>query len=266
MDGFVSKRSLVQVVEHQPHPLIQRAQILHQASDDGRAVQTGGGGQLPHPPRPDRRPPQRLQNRQPERLPVALPTPHRHRRRPVAQTHRGDPRAQQKRLPAPRRHRHVHHTLPRAQPPDQARRGTNHALTPGPAGSTAAAKSATTRTWSHPGMLNPWISPNHAMRTNPSDPDSDRMAAQDRPTDDRGARRYEILVREPIGPTTMQAFPTLAASRSARDTLLTGSLPDQSALYGVIHQLEALGLQLLEIGRLSTGDPERAAQCPTRCH
>jgi hypothetical protein len=45
----------------------------------------------------------------------------------------------------------------------------------------------------------------------------------------------------------MQAFPTLAASRSGQDTLLIGSLPDQSALYGVIGQLEALGLQLLEI-------------------
>ena len=41
----------------------------------------------------------------------------------------------------------------------------------------------------------------------------------------------------------MQAFATLAESRSGQDTLLVGSLPDQSALYGVIHQLEALGLQ-----------------------
>ena len=55
----------------------------------------------------------------------------------------------------------------------------------------------------------------------------------------------------------MQAFPTLAARRSAQDTLLVGSLPDQCALYGVIHQLEALGLQLLEIRRPPRGDPER---------
>ena len=62
-----------------------------------------------------------------------------------------------------------------------------------------------------------------------------------------GSRRYEIRVRGPIGPTIMQAFPTLTATRSGKDTLLAGSLPDQSALYGVIHELEALGLQLLEI-------------------
>jgi hypothetical protein len=86
------------------------------------------------------------------------------------------------------------------------------------------------------------------------------MAANDSATGGREPRRYEIRVRGPIGPTMMQAFPTMAASRSAQDTLLIGSLPDQSALYGVVHQLEALGLQLLEIRRLQTGDPERAAQ------
>ena len=97
------------------------------------------------------------------------------------------------------------------------------------------------------------------MRSNPSDADPDRMAAKNTATGGRKPPRYEIRVRGPIGPTLMQAFPTLAASRNGEDTLLTGSLPDQSALYGVIHQLEALGLQLLEIRRLPSGDPERAA-------
>ena len=81
------------------------------------------------------------------------------------------------------------------------------------------------------------------------------MPAKDSATGGREQRRYEIRVRGSIGPTIMQAFPTLAASRSGEDTLLTGSLPDQSAVYGVIHQLEALGLQLQEIRRLPTGDP-----------
>ena len=85
------------------------------------------------------------------------------------------------------------------------------------------------------------------------------MAAKDRATAGSEPRRYEIRVGGPIGPTMMEAFPTLAATRSGRGTLLTGSLPDPSAMYGVISQLEALGLQLLEIRRLPTGDPERAA-------
>jgi hypothetical protein len=81
------------------------------------------------------------------------------------------------------------------------------------------------------------------------------MQANRRAAGDHESRRYEIRIRGPIGPTMMQAFPTLAMSRNGQDTLLTGSLPDQSARYGVIHQLEALGLQLQEIRRLPTGDP-----------
>ena len=73
------------------------------------------------------------------------------------------------------------------------------------------------------------------------------MSAEKRATGGRERRRYEIRVRGPVGATMMQAFPTLAAASRGQDTLLTGSLPDQSALYGVIYQLEALGLQLLEI-------------------
>ena len=91
------------------------------------------------------------------------------------------------------------------------------------------------------------------MRTHPSDADPSRVAADKSATGDGEPRRYEIRVRGPIGPTIMQAFPTLTASRSGRDTLLAGSIPDQSALYGVIHQLEALGAQLLEIRCPSSG-------------
>jgi hypothetical protein len=73
-------------------------------------------------------------------------------------------------------------------------------------------------------------------------------------------RRYEIHVRGSLGPTMMQAFPTLAVSRRGQDTLLSGSLLDQSALYGVIHELEALGLELLEIRPLPAGDTGRPAR------
>ena len=79
------------------------------------------------------------------------------------------------------------------------------------------------------------------------------MPAEKSATGGCGPRRYEIRVRGPLGPTIMQAFPSLTATPSGHDTLLTGSLPDQSALYGVIHQLEALGLQLLEINRRKCG-------------
>ena len=93
------------------------------------------------------------------------------------------------------------------------------------------------------------------MRAHPPDADPDRMPSKNTATGSPGLRRYEIHVRGPIGPTIMQAFPTLTASRSGQDTLLVGPLPDQCALYGVIHQLEALGVQLLEIRRLPSSEP-----------
>ena len=84
----------------------------------------------------------------------------------------------------------------------------------------------------------------------PPTPTLDRMPANNRATGDREPRRYEIRVRGPIGPTTMQAFRTLDREPKRSRHAAAGSLPDQCALYGVIHQLEALGLQLLEIRRL----------------
>jgi hypothetical protein len=93
-----------------------------------------------------------------------------------------------------------------------------------------------------------------------SPPTIEQMAANNSAIGGCEPPRYEIRVRGPIGPTVMQAFPTFTASRSGHDTLLTGSIPDQSALYGVIHQLEALGLQLLEIHRRRCGGPETMGQ------
>ena len=87
------------------------------------------------------------------------------------------------------------------------------------------------------------------MRAHPPNADAARVPADQSATGGSARRCYEIRVRGPIGPTIMQAFPSLTATRSGHDTLLIGSLPDQSALYGVINQLEALGLQLLEIRR-----------------
>jgi hypothetical protein len=87
-----------------------------------------------------------------------------------------------------------------------------------------------------------------------STPSIDRMAANSDAAGGSEPRCYEIRVRGPIGPAALQAFPTLTASRCGTDTLLTGSIPDQSALYGVINQLEALGLQLLEIHRRRRGE------------
>ena len=61
---------------------------------------------------------------------------------------------------------------------------------------------------------------------------------------------YEIWVRGHLGETMRSAFPTLRAQRRGHDTVLTGALPDQAALYGVLGDIEGLGLELLEVRRL----------------
>jgi len=63
-------------------------------------------------------------------------------------------------------------------------------------------------------------------------------------------QRYRIRVRGRLGPTLRSAFPALQARASGGDTVLTGTLPDRAALHGVLEQIEALGLDLLEVRRL----------------
>jgi hypothetical protein len=70
-----------------------------------------------------------------------------------------------------------------------------------------------------------------------------------RDTSTRSPGRYEIRIRGPIGQTILAAFPALSARQVGGDTLLRGHLPDQAALYGVLHQIEALGLELVEVRR-----------------
>jgi hypothetical protein len=60
---------------------------------------------------------------------------------------------------------------------------------------------------------------------------------------------YEIRIRGLLGATLLGAFPGLHARRHGAETVLTGALPDQAALYGVLDQIEALGLELVELRR-----------------
>ena len=61
---------------------------------------------------------------------------------------------------------------------------------------------------------------------------------------------YEIRVRGLLGETLLGAFPGLRARAHGTETVLTGALPDQAALYGVLGHMEALGLELLELRRI----------------
>ena len=61
---------------------------------------------------------------------------------------------------------------------------------------------------------------------------------------------YTIRLRGVLSDTLLVAFPELHAETGAGETLLTGTLCDQAALYGVLDQIEALGLELLEVRQL----------------
>jgi hypothetical protein len=61
--------------------------------------------------------------------------------------------------------------------------------------------------------------------------------------------RYQIRVRGVLSETLLFAFPGFDARQQQGDTLLTGELPDRAALFGVLSQIEALGLELLEVRR-----------------
>jgi hypothetical protein len=67
---------------------------------------------------------------------------------------------------------------------------------------------------------------------------------------DQPTYRYCIRVHGRLGETICSAFPALQARASGGDTVLTGPLPDRAALFGVLAQIEALGLELVELRRL----------------
>ncbi|HEY2550454.1 MAG TPA: hypothetical protein VGI64_07740 [Streptosporangiaceae bacterium] len=71
---------------------------------------------------------------------------------------------------------------------------------------------------------------------------------------DAATAPYMIRVKGHLGATMLCAFPTLAPNHHGAHTILTGLL-DRSALYGVLAEIEALGLDLLEIRKLSQ-DPK----------
>ena len=62
---------------------------------------------------------------------------------------------------------------------------------------------------------------------------------------------YTIRISGRLGPTALSAFPSMASEVEGSDTVLTGFLEDRSAVFGVISQIEALGLDLLELRQLT---------------
>ena len=83
-----------------------------------------------------------------------------------------------------------------------------------------------------------------AMRTHLPAPDSSRM--------DPASARYLIRIKGHLGATLLSAFPTMAWKQQGPETVLTGLL-DRPGLHGVLAEIEAFGLDLLEVRQLTFG-------------
>ena len=61
---------------------------------------------------------------------------------------------------------------------------------------------------------------------------------------------YTIRIRGRLGATALSAFPSMVSELKDNETVLTGLLEDRSAVFGVLAQIEALGLELVELRQI----------------
>ena len=76
------------------------------------------------------------------------------------------------------------------------------------------------------------------------------LPAPDHAVMDPAPAPYAIRISGHLGATVLSAFPALVPKQSGADTVLTGLL-DRSALYGVLAEIEAHGLDLVEVRQLT---------------
>jgi hypothetical protein len=64
------------------------------------------------------------------------------------------------------------------------------------------------------------------------------------------ATGYEIRIKGRLSDSVSGVFEDFTASVKPAETTLRGEVRDQSELHGVLEQLQALGLELIEVRRL----------------
>ena len=80
---------------------------------------------------------------------------------------------------------------------------------------------------------------------------------------------YSIRIRGHLGAASLAAFPEMVSQIRGQDSVLTGVLEDQPALFSVLHEIENLALELVELRRIvprespETGDA-RSPRSPLR--
>jgi hypothetical protein len=71
------------------------------------------------------------------------------------------------------------------------------------------------------------------------------------------ACRYEIRVRGRLGEKIAARFQGFDVEVEPAESVLRGPIQDQSALHGILGQIESLGLELVEVRRVDDSRAER---------
>lgn len=68
------------------------------------------------------------------------------------------------------------------------------------------------------------------------------------------AKAFEVHVRGELPPGALDELEYLSATVVPAQTVLTGTVPDQAALLGLLGWLQSLGLEVTEVRRIAEGE------------
>jgi len=81
-----------------------------------------------------------------------------------------------------------------------------------------------------------------------------------------GSVGYEIHIKGRVSAQLLSVFEGMEASEQSVETVLRGPVADQAALHGLLDRVQALGLELIEVRRVSdppSEPPGRVADQPS---
>ncbi|HSZ69241.1 MAG TPA: hypothetical protein VK756_02655 [Solirubrobacteraceae bacterium] len=71
-----------------------------------------------------------------------------------------------------------------------------------------------------------------------------------------GSVAYEIRIKGRVSAQLLSVFEGMEASEQSVETVLRGPVVDQAALHGLLDRIQSLGLELIEVRRVSADAPK----------